>query len=451
MEIVSSIFGATLGFLSAFYIGFFIVSAFLKNTELPFRVFFGIALGFGLTSVFYFLAMLLNIYNFDSFKNFEFLFLVVCGLFYYFKNEQVPCSTLKPKIPLSLGISSLFGFLISMRYFMNNTLGSWDGFRIWNIKAQFLLQNSEEWRSVFLLPHFMMHNDYPLFLPCTTARLWKYAGADTTSINCFLGLIFTFSIIYLIYFAVKKYKNKTLATACSSILALSPVFLINGASQSADVPMAFLVLCSVLSMFLFFEKKDEGNGRFLLVLSIVFAGLSAWMKNEGMMYFLLYSGVLSLYLLSKKDIKNFLCVIFSALPFLCFITLFKSVSHTPNDLYMGVVLLKTYRHIFHFSYYVFIFKFIISIIIKDFSILFLILLLSIKGFEVNKKIKTPLFITGILLILMSLGYFTVYLLSPHDLQWLLENSLARIILQITPLSVLALALILKIGQKDNSN
>ncbi len=468
-----SVIAVLLGFLIAFYIGFFAVSIFAKNTELSFRALFAIPLGFGFCSIFYFTAMLLNMYNFKIYIGLEILILLALGIVYYFKNQQKPlqivchsvCSQsgAQPKNlwckakyfsseifqslrsfkmtkqAIILSIVTLYSILIYTRYYMQNTLGSWDGFRIWNIKSEFLFQNSELWRNVFKLPHFMMHNDYPLFLPATNARLWKYAGVDSTGINAFLGLFFTLGIIYLLYFAIKKYKNAKLALIVTSVFALITTFIVNGAAQCADIPMAFMALCSVVAGFLYFERKEN----VFLVLGILFAGLTAWTKNEGMMYLLAYSGALGLMLLWIKEYKKFLVAAASLLPFVVLLGVFKLTAKAPNDLFMGVVLLKTYKNFFDISLYWYIFKYIIKVIFMDFYMLFPLLLLAIRGFKIEDKNKLQFIFLSIIVFTMCIGYFVVYLISPHDLQWLLENSLSRIILQILPIIVLLYTLSLK--------
>ena len=58
--------GGIIGILIAFYIGFFIISPLMKNTELSFRVVFSIVLGLSFSSVLYFFSMLLNIYTYTN-------------------------------------------------------------------------------------------------------------------------------------------------------------------------------------------------------------------------------------------------------------------------------------------------------------------------------------------------------------------------------------------------
>ena len=435
--------GGVAGILIAFYLGFFFLSPFMKNSALAFRILFSVPLGFSLTSFLYFLFMIFNIYNFSFYRSVELVLLVLAGIFYYFKNEQEPVKIPEFSRPLFWSCSAAVIFYL--RYFINNTLGSWDGFRIWNIKAEFLYQYSDVWRNVFKLPHFMMHNDYPLFLPCTTARIWKYAGVDSTDLNLITGLIFTFSIIFLLYFTVKKYKNKKLADVVCSILALTVPFITNGASQASDIPLSMFILSSAVALLFFIDERKT----IYIFLAVLFSGLSAWVKNEGMMYFLILVMLAVILLIYLKEYKKIIAAGVSVLISACVLFLMKNTAKAPNDLYSGLILLKTYKHLWQIDYYIIIIKHLIKSIFWNFSMAFAYVLLFIPGIKTEKK--AGVFVLWSLIFLMSAGYFTVYLLSPHDMDWILKNSIERIILHIYPVFILTLALCMKLGEKDRAN
>ena len=112
-----------------------------------------------------------------------------------------------------------------------------------------------------------------------------------------LGLIFTFSTVFLLYFAIKKYKSKTLADVVCSVLAVTIPFITNGASQAADIPLGLFILSSAVAMMFFIESRKNAY----LFFAIMFAGLSAWVKNEGMMYFLVFLVISFLILIYLKE------------------------------------------------------------------------------------------------------------------------------------------------------
>ena len=67
-------------------------------------------------------------------------------------------------------------------------------------------------------------------------------------------------------------------------------------------------------------------------------------------------------------------------------------------------------------------------------LLFYFLLL---GASVDKKDIVVVSVAALLPVGMAVGYFFVYVLSPHDLAWHLESSLSRLLLQLWPLAIFA--------------
>ena len=276
-----SILGFILGLLITLFTGYFAVSVIEREMELRFRLLFAIPLGFGINSILYFLFLCFNFNTFEYFKWFELAVAVVLALMYY--NEEKPDLSKHKFRKLSnwFYLLNLYAVLIYLKYFINNPMGSWDGFRIWNIKAEFLFQNNPLWQNVFSLPHFMSHNDYPMMIPAVTARLWSYTGVENYAINATIGLFFTFGLVYLLYQALTYFKSEKVAIAVTSVFMILDIFLVNGAAQCADIPLAYMYLAAIVSLFLYFRKEKFSY----IVLSLIFAALSAWTKNEGLLFF----------------------------------------------------------------------------------------------------------------------------------------------------------------------
>ena len=147
------IFGFILGLVITILTGYFAVSIINREMELRFRILFSIPLGFGISSVLYFLYLYFNFNNFKSFRIFEIIVTVILAIIYY--NDEKPDFSKHKFKKLSnwFYLLNLYAVLIYLKYFINNPMGSWDGFRIWNIKAEFLALNTPLWQNVFSLPH----------------------------------------------------------------------------------------------------------------------------------------------------------------------------------------------------------------------------------------------------------------------------------------------------------
>jgi len=437
--------GFVLGLFITLLTGYFSVSVLEREMELRFRLLFAIPLGFAINSILYFLYLLFNINNFQAFIFFEIAILIILALLYY--NEEKPNIKKHKFKKLSnwFYILNVYAISIFLKYFINNPMGSWDGFRIWNTKAEFLALNTPLWQNVFSLPHFMSHNDYPLMLPATTARLWNYTGADNLGVNITIALFFTFGLVYLLYQSLAYFKSEKIAVVITSVFMILELFLVNGAAQCADIPLAYLYLSSIVCLFLYCQKSKFSY----LVLATIFASMSAWTKNEGMMFFSIFSIVVLCWMLYTKKIKEAGKLTLIALPMLISLIAFKKLAGNTNDLILGLFMTKSYNYIFDLNRYLIIIQTFITTIITKVPLLLILLVLCTKGFKIKEQNKTPAILGSTIFILCTIGYFSVYLMSPHDLNWLVENSIDRIILQMLPIFLLLYGINLRIGKPDN--
>lgn len=436
-----------LAMIIALCTGYFAVSLIDRELELRFRLLFSIPMGFGITSIFYFLYLCFNINNLKEFIIFELIAAIVLSLLYY--NQERPDMSKHKFIKLNswFYLVNVYAICIFTKFFITNPMGSWDGFRIWNIKAEFLFLDNPLWKNVFSLPHFMSHCDYPLFLPAATARLWQYSGGQDFSANIIFAMFFTFGLVYLLYQALQYFKSEKIAIVVCSVFMISDIFLVNGASQCADIPLAFFFLSAIVCMFLYFKNQRYGS----LALGIIFAALSVWVKNEGLMFFLIYMTTILGWFLYSKKFKASAVIALCFVPVLAAYAYYKKFTNAPNDLIAGFMVLKSYSFAFDVNRYLVTLKTFISFTLHKFTLFLALSLLALKGFRIKDKIKTPFILSSIIFVLMLLGYLTVYIVAPHDIKWLVENSMDRIILQILPIFLFLFSICLRIGKPDTTN
>ena len=161
------------------------------------------------------------------------------------------------------------------------------------------------------------------------------------------------------------------------------------------------------------------------------------------MFLLVYCGVLGCYYLFKREWRNIFALFLAFLPFAALISAFKHIAHTPNDVIWGITTLKTYNHLLDISKYILVVKTFFFMLFTRLNIMFLLLIPLGAGIDIKQKQKTPIILLFSILLLMAAGHFLIYLLSPHDLDWHLENSLDRIMLQMLPFSILLLGLVIR--------
>ena len=427
--------------------GYFVVSIIDREMELRFRLLFSIPMGFAVSSVFYFLYQCLNLYNFQDFKWFELIAVIILALV-YFNHEKPEMAKHKfKKLSNWFYVVNIYALAIFLKYFINNPMGSWDGFRIWNIKAEFLYLQSPLWKNVFHLPHFMSHCDYPLFLPASVARLWQYAGHQWFWANLAMGLLFTFGLVYLLYQAICYFKSEKAAVVVCTVFMISDIFLVNGAAQCADIPLAMFFLSSIVCLFFYFKNKRFTT----FLLSIIFAGASVWVKNEGLMFLAVYTLVMLCWFVANKRNKKTLITAAIAAIFAACAILYKKFAGAPNDLVYGFLEVKSYTFAFDLHRYLVVLQTFLTLMFGKFVLFLSLAILAIKGFKIKEKFKNSFALSLAILLFMIAGYLAVYILSPHDINWLTENSMERIILQILPVFVFLFSITLRIGKPDSIN
>lgn len=181
------------------------------------------------------------------------------------------------------------------------------------------------------------------------------------------------------------------------------------------------------------------SGNFNLpLLAGITAGLSAWTKNEGLLF--LVAIVLAQFTAaaSSRDwrVHTRQMLFFSAglLPVLLIILYFKLSLAPPNDLISSLGWRTTVGRILDFSRYSLITRVFLEEMVR-FPVLllaFYLLCLGIPSNEQRRSEGTPLlWVLGTML----LGYFLAYVTTPQNLSWHLDTSLRRLLLQLWPSAV----------------
>ncbi|MBU1965077.1 MAG: glycosyltransferase family 39 protein [Proteobacteria bacterium] len=345
-------------------------------------------------------------------------------------------------------LASLGSFLFA---FLKEPHGKWDAWLIWNMHARFLYRSGEVWRDVFAGGMDWSHWDYPLLLPLSIVRGWKYIGNDSIYIPAAFALLFTLLTLGLLLGALAFLRSRIQGYLAAMVLLGTPLFIVMGASQFADVPLAFFMLATLVLLFLPAHSPENGSGP--LVLAGIAAGLCAWTKNEGMLFLLIVTGSLvgtTLYAdgwrSARKRTVRFLA---GALPILMIVIYFKTQLSPVNDLMAGFSPAAAAAKLTDFSRYAEIAKafFITGISFTQglidirvgmqlnpgaVSILLLIGYLLIAGVRIDDRDRPGLIRSAAVLGLMMIGYFFVYVLTPLDLGYHLATSLNRLLLQLWP-------------------
>ena len=308
-----------------------------------------------------------------------------------------------------------------------------DAWAIWNVASRFVYRGGENWTQTFLRTQDMWsHPDYPLLVPISVAETWTLLQSETTRAPIALGLFWTFGCVGLVFAALWVFKGFQQAALGGVILLASSTFIILGAGQIADTPLAFYITATGVLILLYINQPHKGLAR----LAGFLAGLAAWTKNEGLLFVLVALAVI-LWVAWKYDRKVIVPFLQGlALPVLI-VVFFKVTYPPPNDLFSGQDALLA--KLLDPARYTQIIQATISVSQRlngwKYSSIVILLLYGILS-GLPRKIRPGVEIFALLFLLQYAGYFVIFLATPHDLAWHLDTALWRMLMQIYPLLIL---------------
>jgi hypothetical protein len=185
-----------------------------------------------------------------------------------------------------------------------------------------------------------------------------------------------------------------------------------------------------------------------LILAGMAAGFSAWTKNEGILFLLLLFVLHFAVTIRKKGRKTYVselvALLTGAAPAILVILIYKMRVAASNDVIAAQGHGSTVHWLLDISRYRLVMSRFGSELLSfggwspTFAIpLVLFFYFLLLGSKVEKKDVAVTSIGGLLPIVMLIGYFFVYILTPYPLEWHLESSLNRLFLQVWPLAIFA--------------
>ncbi len=449
-------------------IGYFAINSFwpeegTAHNDFLLRCFIGGGLGFGITSCLFFVWLLVAGPSIGGLVTVEIALLLSLIYFYKIKRPNVGLnrrSKLKQITPRIFAISFYIILIFASASFimisLQNPHGRWDAWSIWNLHARFLFLGGDHWKDMFSGHLFWSHPDYPLLIPATIARSWKFIGRETLVVPALISMFFTFAMAGLIYSALSVIRDKTQGLLAGMVLLATPFFIEHGASQYADIPLGFFFLSTLVLFSL--HQELTGYTHNLLLLAGMTTGLAIWTKNEGFLF--LVSIIISriVVIVPKNGVKTYVKQMIpytiGLLPILAITLYLKTQLAPPTELFSAQGYQAVLAKLTDPGRYLLVGRTFISRIAHSggwitsvtFLLIFYLLLLGIN--PQRKQWRTVL-TTVVTLCLMLTGYFMVYITTHHDLHWYLLHALGRLLLQLYPSFIFAFFLIAgspKIGE-----
>jgi hypothetical protein len=329
---------------------------------------------------------------------------------------------------------SIGGFAIASAI---NPHGEWDAFAIWNNHARFLA-SGHQWTRMFAPELAWSVQDYPLLVPGAIAGTWIFAGSQSVLGPMLVAACFLLATAGVMYGAIEILRGKPQALIAVAVLFGAPALVRMGASQYADVPLAFFYLATAALICLAGEFPEDVHSWWLAG----FAGAAAaWTKNEGLVFLTVVFAACAFGMWKWSPSgtwKRFPGMFAGALPLVAILIWFKRGFAPPNYLFTEQKPLG--ERIGDFSRYV-------TVAVEAGKQLFTlggwlvppVFVAAAYLWLVGRSKYSPAGRRVVLAILslMTLAYAGVYVITTKDLQWQLETSLSRVFMQLWPLAVFA--------------
>ncbi|MCC7193236.1 MAG: glycosyltransferase family 39 protein [Phycisphaeraceae bacterium] len=382
---------------------------------------------------------------------------------------------------IALAAVLLLFFCRSAQQLWSQPFGDFDAVSIWNVRARFLYRAGMNWRDSFVAS---VHSDYPLNLPLSIERLWRYAGHETLLAPTGIALLSMAAVIAILFAAVRQTVGTTRACAAVMALLALPLFLGVGTIQYADVPIAALMLGSVTALWM--ATASPAAGRWI-ALSGVMAGAAAWTKNEGLLWTLALgvgvviaelfrsNGTASDHAASSppvtrinrgvKVLRHVLAFGLGALPFLAVVFWMKLSLSATNDVLKEQNRTNTLERIFDLDRHAEIFRGVwqhllwpadhyggtASVRWPGHFVLW-VLAVYVLAAGVSLRGRWPAMTATLAALSITLaGFYGIYLITPHDLYYHIANSITRLFLQLYPIILLVIFSITRPMSRDNLN
>lgn len=321
--------------------------------------------------------------------------------------------------------------------------GEWDAWAIWNLHARFLFRGggSRAWQTLFAID--WSQPDYPLLLPASVARVWAYAGRESTLAPALIATIFGAASVALVMTALTGRWRWIAGT----LMLGATTFLTQVAAQCADVPVACFIVATLVMMC-----RGERLLSLRTVAPIVGAtsAMAAWTKNEGLVFALLILMVGIANAIRPADDgrgygerwRPLSWAMAGAAPVLLIIAWFKLTLAPSSGLVAGQSLstvaarfLDPHRHAavaLLMGQHAMAWSATLAVAIFPLGCLCAIGVATSGG----RLVRTMAVVLG----LMLASYYVVYVTTPFDITWHVTTSVDRLLVQLWPALVLTVFL-----------
>lgn len=329
-----------------------------------------------------------------------------------------------------------FAITFILKAYFERPHGAHDAWAIWNYRARWLLKGGSQWAHAFTYLNAADSPDYPLLVTGSVFRMWSLLGADHVAIPIAVAGVLAIGAILIIFAALTVLRGPNQGYLAAALMCMTTQFLNVATYQYGDAPLAFFILCSLV-LFSLLDHYPDFSERLLFLAGLTTA-CAAWTKNEGILLLLLVIFIRFISRIRRDNglglLKQFFYFSLGMSPVLLTLIYFKVNFASANDLVNRANLMKLGDYLFDFDRYVEVVFGIGKKILtfNDHIFILSVAYLVLSGIDrsviVKKGVTSHLWI----MLLMLVGYFFSFFISPHDLEWHMGSSLRRLVVQLWP-------------------
>jgi len=349
-----------------------------------------------------------------------------------------------PRTETPLLVVTAGGFLIllgfaALSFWLRYTIrpdGEWDAFAIWNLRARAIFRGAPDWAAVFSPAIDWSQPHYPLLVPLSVARLWAYSGGESTLVPAALALLFFVSSVAVVVIGVGNLLSWPAGLLSGTALLMSRTYVFQGTCQCGDVPLGFYVLLA--SSFIALSRLEAEPGPLLLIAGAA-AGLAAWTKNEGILLLALVVVAAGFRAPRLRRLAQVLAG--AAVPALTLV-FFKLQSPSSNYLFDQQGIGDAMEKVMDVSRWFRVTDRLADLVpawgaVPGGALVCLGLAAAIV-LRLERRAVARGTVALILLSAMFAGYILVYVITPLPLEWQINTSFERLLVQLWPALVWAL-------------
>ncbi len=307
---------------------------------------------------------------------------------------------------------------------------NWDGLLTYGFTAKSLFISNKINMGFFtdVTRYGHIHLDYPLLLPLLEYWCYHFIGSDNYQLIQFVSIGYYMALAGIFYGSLKLKTSRSIALFSLLIILFNPIVISNSVGGDTDIIVA-AYLTGILIVYIKLLTRSSLKMAFMLGM---LTGFLANTKNEGFAFFVMFSFLLIFTpgITRKAWMYYFIPSAILGLPW--FIT--KLMYGIRSDLFINVfhqiplmkdrmpVILDHYYHFFTGTFPP----------VKGTGFLWLIALIGLIVMLSHESTRSRYGTLWLPFVLLFFIYSTVYIITPHTIQWQLGYSILRTMTQLAP-------------------